>query len=190
MSNYGSLKGECKYNLVGVVNHQGSVNFGHYVAFAKRGQNWIEFNDSTTSRFNTQEFDDIEGYLLFYQRATSSSIKEFSKKISDQLDVEGFKYKQHISDGSCVGVNRLWWSQFSSGIDPGPANIYQFLCKHGNINPELDQNLMEMVQPIPNNIWKLIEQQFPRSKCLTKDNEVCGHCKVNLYHNNNFFSKL
>ena len=47
------------YDLVGVINHYGSMNFGHYVAFAK---NSITLR---TGRVITQDFD-TEPLLPFY----------------------------------------------------------------------------------------------------------------------------
>ena len=39
------------YDLVGVVNHSGDLNFGHYTADCKNPINnrWYTFNDSTVS---------------------------------------------------------------------------------------------------------------------------------------------
>lgn len=57
------------YDLVGVINHFGSMNFGHYLAFAKNsltGQ-WYEFNDSSVSKISTDSVCSNAAYVLFYR---------------------------------------------------------------------------------------------------------------------------
>ena len=34
------------YNCIAVVNHMGNINYGHYTACAKRGDQWYHFDDS------------------------------------------------------------------------------------------------------------------------------------------------
>jgi ubiquitin C-terminal hydrolase len=48
-----------EYELVGIVVHQGSVDFGHYYSFIKERiplqgsePRWFEFNDTTISAFD------------------------------------------------------------------------------------------------------------------------------------------
>ena len=42
------------YNLVGIVNHSGDINFGHYTAQCRNPMNlkWYNFNDSSVSEGN------------------------------------------------------------------------------------------------------------------------------------------
>jgi len=58
------------YDLVGVINHYGSMNFGHYVAFTKNSINdqWYEFNDSSVSMITEQSVCNSAAYVLFYRR--------------------------------------------------------------------------------------------------------------------------
>jgi ubiquitin C-terminal hydrolase len=57
------------YDLVGIVNHSGDINFGHYTAECKNSINekWYNFNDSTVSetRINSM-IESSSPYLLFY----------------------------------------------------------------------------------------------------------------------------
>jgi ubiquitin C-terminal hydrolase len=48
LSNHPSVKNPI-YNLVGVVNHSGDIDFGHYTAECKNPINgkWYNFNDSS-----------------------------------------------------------------------------------------------------------------------------------------------
>lgn len=58
------------YDLVGVINHYGSMNFGHYVAFAKNSRNskWYEFNDSSVSHIEPDAVCTSAAYVLFYKK--------------------------------------------------------------------------------------------------------------------------
>jgi ubiquitin carboxyl-terminal hydrolase 4/11/15 len=40
-----------KYDLVSVINHYGSMNFGHYTAFAKNSNNntWYYYDDTNVT---------------------------------------------------------------------------------------------------------------------------------------------
>ena len=62
------------YDLFGVVNHLGgeTVKSGHYVAFAKNGNTWLEFNDKTVSAIpNEANLVPTAAYVLFYKRRNS-----------------------------------------------------------------------------------------------------------------------
>ena len=57
-----------KYNLIGIGNHSGSIDFGHYYAYIKINNSWYEFNDSFTSSCGGISLDSSGAYVLFYQR--------------------------------------------------------------------------------------------------------------------------
>ena len=59
------------YDLHGVINHYGELNYGHYIACAKNsitGQ-WNQFNDSQVSQIETspEELVTDAAYVLFYK---------------------------------------------------------------------------------------------------------------------------
>ena len=57
------------YELYGIGNHVGDINFGHYYAYIKlNGKKWYEFNDSSVNRYS--EFENItsSSYSLFYKK--------------------------------------------------------------------------------------------------------------------------
>lgn len=62
--------GNAKFNLFGVVNHMGTLNSGHYVAYAKGGEdgNWLCFNDAHVSAASADNVISDGNYVLFYQR--------------------------------------------------------------------------------------------------------------------------
>ena len=58
---------ECKYNLFGIVNHEGRIDFGHYFSFIKIGnKNWFKFNDSRVSKIDKIIDCSEDVYALFY----------------------------------------------------------------------------------------------------------------------------
>lgn len=66
------------YSLYAVVEHQGEMNFGHYVAYVKRlkvdcnggkkRSKWYYVSDSQVREVSTSNVQQVDGYLLFYER--------------------------------------------------------------------------------------------------------------------------
>ena len=68
---------ECGYNeeslyvLYGIINHIGSVDFGHYYSYIKvNNQDWYEFNDVSVKSldYNFYDVDSPNAYILIYQK--------------------------------------------------------------------------------------------------------------------------
>ena len=57
---------EFNYELYGVINHIGSLEFGHYFTFIKKLNNkkWIEYNDSVVKEID--QLDCTNAYCLIY----------------------------------------------------------------------------------------------------------------------------
>ena len=59
----------CKYNLIGVANHHGKNNFGHYTCFIKDEGSWYLFNDDVRSTVkDEEEIISNDAYLLLYEK--------------------------------------------------------------------------------------------------------------------------
>jgi ubiquitin carboxyl-terminal hydrolase 8 len=56
----------CKYELFGIINHEGSVLGGHYYSYIKKNNTWICFNDSSIS--SVQNIINNNNYCLFYRK--------------------------------------------------------------------------------------------------------------------------
>ena len=60
------------YELLGVVNHSGTADFGHYFAFCKDGynggDNWFEYNDASVSAVKEEAVVSKNAYVLLYRR--------------------------------------------------------------------------------------------------------------------------
>lgn len=58
-----------KYNLFGVINHYGSMHFGHYTAYARNGDKWYCYDDSNVTPIQEPSKVVTEAaYVLFYER--------------------------------------------------------------------------------------------------------------------------
>eukprot|EP01015_Nassula_variabilis_P012009 TRINITY_DN1971_c0_g1_i5.p1 TRINITY_DN1971_c0_g1~~TRINITY_DN1971_c0_g1_i5.p1 ORF type:complete len:772 (-),score=46.56 TRINITY_DN1971_c0_g1_i5:32-2347(-) len=64
------VKDSLIYELYGIVNHIGSLGFGHYTAYCKNPetQEWYEFNDSHVDKVRVSQICTENAYLLFYRR--------------------------------------------------------------------------------------------------------------------------
>ncbi|CAE7282656.1 Usp8 [Symbiodinium microadriaticum] len=61
-----------QYKLYAVVNHSGSLSYGHYTAYCKVGEGsdkkWYFFNDARVTQASESDVVSPEAYLLFYER--------------------------------------------------------------------------------------------------------------------------
>ncbi|MDR1456793.1 MAG: hypothetical protein LBI34_01920 [Puniceicoccales bacterium] len=73
-----SVTGNVQYKLSSIISHIGTCNGGHYVSYAKIGDTWIEFNDSSTRQVLDSEIETLYGggtsgeiaYILFFEKTT------------------------------------------------------------------------------------------------------------------------
>ena len=64
-----SDKINCVYNLKGVVNHIGSIDFGHYYCYCNHNDKWYSFNDEDTDLIeDTSKIMNENAYILLYER--------------------------------------------------------------------------------------------------------------------------
>lgn len=64
---------DAQYRLYAVVNHSGTLSFGHYTAYCKVGEEehdrrWYLFNDAMVSAALEADVVSREAYMLFYER--------------------------------------------------------------------------------------------------------------------------
>ena len=61
------------YKLFAVVNHQGTLQSGHYTCFIKQAHNsWFKCDDSVVTKATVTDVLRSEAYLLFYHKQTES----------------------------------------------------------------------------------------------------------------------
>ena len=62
-------KNECQYNLIGVSNHIGIINFGHYTTYIKDEGKWYLFDDQVIEEVeNEEDIISENAYLLLYEK--------------------------------------------------------------------------------------------------------------------------
>merc|ERR1719460_1012472 len=65
------------YRLYAVVNHSGSMSFGHYTAYGRVGEGddrpWYNFNDSNVTKIDKEPLVSEAAYILFYERVNSDA---------------------------------------------------------------------------------------------------------------------
>jgi ubiquitin carboxyl-terminal hydrolase 22/27/51 len=49
-----------------VIVHKGKIDSGHYVSYARQGEEWFRFDDSMVVRVDEKEVLGAEAYMLFY----------------------------------------------------------------------------------------------------------------------------
>ena len=62
---------DCNYQLIGVICHVGSLNFGHYYSIIKKNNKWYLCNDNSISEFNIekqQKMINKNAYVLLYMK--------------------------------------------------------------------------------------------------------------------------
>ncbi|KAM7371178.1 hypothetical protein PAMP_010669 [Pampus punctatissimus] len=58
-----------KYSLFAVVNHQGTLESGHYTTFIRQHKDqWFKCDDAIITKASIKDVLDSEGYLLFYHK--------------------------------------------------------------------------------------------------------------------------
>ncbi|XP_069784353.1 ubiquitin carboxyl-terminal hydrolase 22 isoform X2 [Narcine bancroftii] len=64
-----SLSNDNKYSLFAVVNHQGTLESGHYTSFIRQHKDqWFKCDDAIITKASIKDVLDSEGYLLFYHK--------------------------------------------------------------------------------------------------------------------------
>nr|XP_023654218.1 ubiquitin carboxyl-terminal hydrolase 22-like [Paramormyrops kingsleyae] len=64
-----TLNNDNKYSLFAVVNHQGTLESGHYTSFIRQHRDqWFKCDDAVITKATIKDVLDSEGYLLFYHK--------------------------------------------------------------------------------------------------------------------------
>lgn len=112
-----------EYDLLGIVNHRGSFNGGHYVAYCRNFEtgNWLEFDDSRVRNVHEEDVMNVQAYLLFYMRRPD----------------HGFNLQKVLSESSTlqsdlVYVSKQWYNRLLTCGNPGPIDSYDLICPHGS----------------------------------------------------------
>ena len=61
-------KNKSIFSLIGVCNHIGSINSGHYFSYCKHKDNWYNYDDSNITKLKEEELVTKNAYCLFYKK--------------------------------------------------------------------------------------------------------------------------
>ncbi|XP_045658252.1 LOW QUALITY PROTEIN: ubiquitin carboxyl-terminal hydrolase 27-like [Ursus americanus] len=76
---------ENKYSLFAVVNHQGTLESGHYTSFIRHHKDqWFKCDDAVITKASIKDVLDSEGYLLFYHKQVLEHESEKVKEMNTQ----------------------------------------------------------------------------------------------------------
>ncbi|XP_014646435.1 PREDICTED: ubiquitin carboxyl-terminal hydrolase 27 [Ceratotherium simum simum] len=76
---------ENKYSLFAVVNHQGTLESGHYTSFIRHHKDqWFKCDDAVITKASIKDVLDSEGYLLFYHKQVLEHESEKVKEMNMQ----------------------------------------------------------------------------------------------------------
>ena len=88
------------YDLYGVVNHYGSISFGHYTSIIKNNKNeWILCNDSSVYKIEENRVIHSNAYILFYISKESpydNDYIKFMKSIMNNIIIKEVKDKKEV----------------------------------------------------------------------------------------------
>lgn len=61
-------KTPCEYELFGIINHEGSMNYGHYYTYLQKNQQWFSLNDNFIQSISAENIIHESNYCLFYRK--------------------------------------------------------------------------------------------------------------------------
>ncbi|KAJ5988104.1 hypothetical protein N7481_003314 [Penicillium waksmanii] len=89
-----------KYDLIGVDNHSGSMNGGHYTAYCKNFEDgrWYDFNDSSVYDIDNNKARVVSSraYLLFYRRRSPEPLADGGQRLGSPVQ-DGISRDAHMS---------------------------------------------------------------------------------------------
>ncbi|GAV76592.1 UCH domain-containing protein [Cephalotus follicularis] len=69
MASYSSISRSLKYDLYGMIVHEGRyASLGHYCAYVRDPSSWYKLEDEDFSLVSIQEVLKQKAYILFYER--------------------------------------------------------------------------------------------------------------------------
>eukprot|EP00028_Trichosphaerium_sp_Am-I-7-wt_P008963 CAMPEP_0168527916 /NCGR_PEP_ID=MMETSP0405-20121227/12916_1 /TAXON_ID=498012 /ORGANISM="Trichosphaerium sp, Strain Am-I-7 wt" /LENGTH=621 /DNA_ID=CAMNT_0008551177 /DNA_START=432 /DNA_END=2297 /DNA_ORIENTATION=- len=144
------------YNCVGVINHRGSLNGGHYVAYCRNrvSNKWYEYDDSHVREVSAREVENVEAYVLVYVRKDSATKLDERARVMATIKQYRQDYldEQITNNDHAVYVSKLWFHKWRTLVDPGPITNADILCKHGNIEKSIFESLQDRIVELPRSV--------------------------------------
>lgn len=143
-----------RYDLIGVINHSGVAEGGHYVAYCKNpvDQHWYEFDDSSVTRVSEPQVTCVEAYVLFYQKQ-DFAVETVRNHVERLMKQKKSSLMKHY-------VSAEWIHKFNTFAEPGPITNFDFLCPHGGISPRVAPRLSDFYTELPAHVWTYLRDKF------------------------------
>jgi len=98
----GACKGEGDsyvYDCYAVSNHFGGLGGGHYTAYAKKDNEWINFDDSSVRSVKPEDIGGKEAYVLYYKRREQEDERKIEEgvgrvRVADSIRMEEDEQEQ------------------------------------------------------------------------------------------------
>eukprot|EP00042_Codosiga_hollandica_P059576 m.919899 g.919899 ORF g.919899 m.919899 type:complete len:610 (+) comp60413_c0_seq1:137-1966(+) len=149
-----SSKEDRKYDLTGVVNHIGSISYGHYIAYTRNmiSGSWRECDDSAVRVVEANQVADTQAYMLFYRRRSS--------QIQGRRDLIQRHFQSANELQSFVYLARSWVVSLLSVTDCGPIHHDVYLCSHGAVPPTVASKVDRLFCKVPLALYRDLEKRF------------------------------
>uniref|UniRef100_A0A8D8M4W1 Ubiquitin carboxyl-terminal hydrolase n=2 Tax=Cacopsylla melanoneura TaxID=428564 RepID=A0A8D8M4W1_9HEMI len=164
----------CTYDLVSVICHHGSTSGGgHYTTFSFNSarNEWYEFNDRDVTRVPVEKVMSCEAYVLFYVKDDSHIVPV--RKFAQHLMMDG-----RAEDFYALSIQ--WATRFLSFGEPGPIDNSDFLCEHGNLLPEKEEKIKDLMQFVPDTMWQYLYSRFGGGPVHRGEISLCEICTQRL----------
>ena len=97
----------CQYDLSGIINHYGSLTFGHYTSFTKNpyDHQWYKYDDQNRIPIREESIAKENAYILFYVRKDilNKSLFEILPSISEVFPGKPIKTRNGL-EGFVLGM--------------------------------------------------------------------------------------
>eukprot|EP01130_Rhizamoeba_saxonica_P005401 TRINITY_DN2157_c0_g1_i2.p1 TRINITY_DN2157_c0_g1~~TRINITY_DN2157_c0_g1_i2.p1 ORF type:complete len:666 (-),score=107.14 TRINITY_DN2157_c0_g1_i2:11-2008(-) len=159
-----------RYDLLSVINHQGSFYGGHYVSYCKNYHNnkWYLFNDKYVKEVSVDDVLNAEAYLLFYKRRVSYPDDNVIRSIRDRISKEEIDVIDDV-----LFISKVWNYKWNFLHDPGPITNYEIQCEHGKIRRDIE-NPLTRVKIISREVGTELENLYGGA-CI-QDIKQCNEC--------------
>jgi len=172
LSAYMSASADCEslYDLFAIVVHRGGSGAGgHYISYAKNpiDSNWYEFDDTYVTHTDEMSVAHAEAYVLFYKKRESTETVEVREEML-KVDVQ---QKTHL-------ISSEWMYKLFNFSHPGPIDNRNLLCHHGEIEPDIADDLDHRACQVSDRVYDYLHEKFG-GYAGSKITEVggCPECK-------------
>lgn len=144
---------ETRYYLSAIISHRGTFGGGHYVAYCRHGGTgqWLEFDDSNVRVVGVEEVASIQAYVLFYSLVDWHARREREEWLPSIPQNEKTSLSTEHKEG--VYLSRQWLNRWCTIANPGPLDNGELQCPHGEIAPDREIDVCQLVQWAPFSIY-------------------------------------